>query len=104
MFEKLRKLGLYGVGLAVLTEEKIEEMVKDAVKEGKITREESKSAIKELLGESKKEREKLNKSIKKEVTKALGELGIPTKKDLAALQGRINSLEKEVLKELKEKR
>lgn len=90
--------------MAVLTEEKIEEMVKDAVKEGKITREESKSAIKELLGESKKEREKLNKSIKKEVTKALGELGIPTKKDLAALQGRINSLEKEVLKELKEKR
>lgn len=104
MLEKLKKLGLYGIGLAILTEEKIEEMVKDAVKEGKITRNESKAAIKELLEASKKERDKLNKNIKKQVIGALDELGVPTKKELSALQARINSLEKEILKELKEKR
>lgn len=104
MLEKLKKLGLYGIGLAILTEEKIEEMVKDAVEDGKLTRADAKSAVKDLISESKKEREKLNKNIKKEVAKVLGELGVPTKKELSALQSRINSLEKEILKELKEKR
>jgi polyhydroxyalkanoate synthesis regulator phasin len=104
MYEKLRKLGLYGIGVAVLTEEKIEEIVKNAVEEGKITREESKSAVQDLITESKKERLNLNRNVKKEVKKAIADLGVPTKKDISRLESRINSLEKEILKEIKQNR
>ncbi len=104
MLEMLRKLGLYGIGLAVLTEEKIEEIVREAVKEGEITKEEGKEAISKLIDDSKKERMELNKNIKEQVKKGLEELGVPTKKDLSTLEKRIISLEKEILKELKEKR
>lgn len=104
MLKTLRKLGLYGIGLAILTEEKIEEIVKDAVSEGKIKKEESKKAIDDLLKESKKEKNKLNLGIKKEVKKVLTDLDVPSKKDMSALEARINSLEETLLKELKQKR
>ena len=104
MMEKLKKLGLYGIGLAVLTEEKIEEFVREAVTEGKITKEESKKAVSSLIEESKKERSKLNDNIRSEVKKAVSELGVPQKKDLSSLESRMNSLEKKILKALKEER
>ena len=57
-----------------------------------------------LIEESKKERAKLNDSIRSEVKKAVSELGVPQKKDLSSLESRINSLEKKILKALKEER
>lgn len=104
MLEKLRKLGLYGIGLAVLTEEKIEALVKEAIDEGKITEKEGKSAVKELVKESKKEIDRQNQKVKKEVKKTLADLGVPTKKDISSLEARINKLENDILKELKEER
>jgi len=104
MFETLRKLGLYGIGLAALTEEKIEEMVNEAVREGRLSKEEGKTAFKELIEEAKKERERLNRTIKKEVQKALEELGISQRKELERLSKRITELEKEIRELLKKER
>jgi len=102
MIENLKKLGIYGVGLALLTQEKIEELVKEASKEGKISKEDSKKAVKELIAASKKEKEKLNKSLKKEIQHILKEVGIPTRKDFASIESKLDALEKEI-SELKQK-
>lgn len=55
MKETLRKLGLYGVGLAALAEEKIDKLLNEAVEEGRITKDESKAAVEELKFNIKKE-------------------------------------------------
>ena len=55
MRESVRKLGLIGVGLWAMTEEKIDEMVKDLVDKGTISKEEGKKAIQDVLEESKKQ-------------------------------------------------
>ena len=48
MRESVRKLGLIGVGLWAMTEEKIDEMVKDLVDKGTISKEEGKKAIQDV--------------------------------------------------------
>jgi len=102
MMENLKKLGIYGVGLALLTQEKIEELVKEASKEGKISKEDSKKAVKELIEASTKEKEKLSKSLKKEIQNILKEVGIPTKKDFVSIENKLGVLEREIA-ELKKK-
>lgn len=102
MIENLKKIGIYGVGLALLTQEKIEEIVKEASKEGKISKEDSKKAVKELIEASRKEKEKFSKSLKKEIQNILKEVGIPTRKDFASIENKLGALEKEIA-ELKNK-
>lgn len=56
MRESVRKLGLIGAGLWAMTEDKINDLVKDLVDKGDISKEEGKKVIQDVLEESKSRR------------------------------------------------
>ncbi|MCZ7397193.1 MAG: hypothetical protein O8C59_01620 [Candidatus Methanoperedens sp.] len=54
MSEMIRKMGLFGVGIVSMTQEKIEEFTQEMIKTGEISREEGKKFVKEILSEKEK--------------------------------------------------
>ncbi len=96
MRESVRKLGLIGVGLWAMTEEKIDEMVKDLVDKGTISREEGKKVIQDVLEESKKQKVDLERKISDKIQDAISKKDMFTRRDMHELQSRIKILEDEI--------
>ncbi|WP_410510015.1 phasin family protein [Methanosarcina hadiensis] len=98
MKESVRKLGLIGAGLWAMTEEKVNELVKDLVDKGDISREDGKKAVQELVEESKKQRIDLEKKISEKIQDTISKADFFTKKDMHELESRLEILEEEVQK------
>jgi polyhydroxyalkanoate synthesis regulator phasin len=96
MIESLKKASLLGIGLAALTQERLQELLKELEEKGEITREEGKALAKEALAEREKSAKELEKRITKQVEKTLEKMGIPTRKDLDKLGRRIAKLERTI--------
>ncbi len=102
MSELLRKMGLIGIGVLAITEEKIRQTVDELIEKGEMNREEGKSLVQELLTEKKKQMQELGDKISEDVQNAVDRSKIATKDDVARLEEKIAGLEKAV-KELSEK-
>jgi polyhydroxyalkanoate synthesis regulator phasin len=102
MSETLRKLGLIGIGVLAITEEKIKQTVDELIEKGEMNREEGKSLVHELLTEKKKQMQELGDKISEDVQNAVDRSKIATKDDVARLEEKIIGLETAV-KELSEK-
>lgn len=98
MQESVRKLGLIGAGLWAMTEEKIDDLVKDLVDKGDFSKEEGKKAVQDLLDESKKQRTDLEKKISEKIQDTISKKDIFTRKDLHELEIRLKTLEEELEK------
>ncbi len=96
MKESVRKIGLIGAGLWAMTEDKINELVKDLVDKGDISKEEGKKAIQELIDESKKQTVDLEKKVSEKIQDAMSKKDIFTGKDMNDLESRIKDLEEEI--------
>ena len=96
MRDSVRKLGLIGVGLWAMTEEKIDEMVKDFVDKGTISKEEGKKVIQDVLEESKKQKVDLERKISDKIQDAISKKDMFTRKDMHELKSRIQILEDEI--------
>jgi len=96
MRESVRKLGLIGAGLWAMTEEKIDEMVKDLVDKGTISKEEGKKVIQDVLEESKKQKVDLERKISDKIQEAISKKDTFTRRDMHELQSRIKILEDEI--------
>ncbi|MEA1944568.1 MAG: hypothetical protein U9N07_04435 [Euryarchaeota archaeon] len=102
MNETLRKMGLLGIGVLSITEEKIRQTVNELVERGEMNREEGKSLVNELLAEKNRQMRELGDKISKDVQNAISRSNIASKDDVARLEDKITELEKAV-KELIEK-
>lgn len=98
MKESLRKVGLIGAGLWAMTEEKIDELVKDLVDKGDISKEEGKKAVQEMIEESKKQTIYLEKKVSEKIQDAVSKKDIFTKKDMNELESRMKDLEEEIIR------
>lgn len=98
MQESVRKLGLIGAGLWAMTEEKIDDLVKDLVDKGDFSKDEGKKAVQDLLDESKKQRADLEKKISEKIQDTISKKDIFTRKDLHELEIRLKTLEEELEK------
>jgi polyhydroxyalkanoate synthesis regulator phasin len=96
MKESVRKIGLIGAGLWAMTEDKMNELVKDLVDKGDISKEEGKKAVQELIDESKKQTIDLEKKVSEKIQDAMSKKDIFTKKDMNELESRIKDLEEEI--------
>ena len=96
MRESVRKLGLIGAGLWAMTEEKINDLVKDLVDKGDISKEEGKKVIQDLLEESKKQKIDLEKKVSEKIQDSISKKDIFTRKDMHELESRIETLEEEI--------
>jgi poly(hydroxyalkanoate) granule-associated protein len=94
MQEFIKKMMLFGVGLAAMTREKTEEFVKELVKKGEMSEKEGKQLVNDLMEKSKKMTRDLEAKTEEMVAATLKRLNIPTRKELDELRERIDKLEK----------
>ena len=81
-----------------MTEERVNELVKDLVDTGDISKEEGKKAVHDLIEESRKQRVDLEKKISDKIQDAISKADAFTKKDVSELESRLETLEDEIKK------
>ena len=89
----LRKTMLLGLGLISLTKDKAEGVVDDLVKRGEVASEDRFKAVDSLLKEAEKQEEEFTRKMTKSVHKVIGDLGLPTKKDMDEVLGTLKRIE-----------
>jgi polyhydroxyalkanoate synthesis regulator phasin len=94
MLDFLKRTIWIGAGLAVMTAEKIEEMVKEIVNRGHISEKEGKELIDDLIEKSRKAKKDLGERIENAVRETLQRLKIPSRGEVDELKARIEELEK----------
>ncbi len=96
MSDMLKKMGLFGIGVISLTQEKLDEFTQEMIKKGEMSREEGKKFVREVLSEKEKQVREIEDKINEKVKKTIEESGIVMKSDLAALEKKIEKLEKTI--------
>jgi poly(hydroxyalkanoate) granule-associated protein len=94
MLDYIRKMTLAGAGLAIITTEKIQEMMDDLVKKGEMTEKEAREVINEFIEKSKQARRDLEEKVEKTITAFLNRMNIPTRRELDEIKERLERLEK----------
>jgi len=102
MIESLKKVGLLGIGVLSITEEKITQVVNELVEKGEMNKEEGKTLVHELLTEKKKQMQDFEEKISGDVQNAIGKSKLASKDDVSRLEDKIAELE-ETIKKLLEK-
>jgi polyhydroxyalkanoate synthesis regulator phasin len=85
---------LSGIELANLTKGKIENLSKDLVKKGSLTKEEGKKLISVLAKRSKEAQKGFNRQVEKTVKGTMKKMNIASKDEVQALQKEITALKK----------
>ena len=92
--DAVRKGLLTGLGAALLTRERIGQVMDRLVQEGKVTTDEARRMTDELVEKGRGEFKDLQERIQESLHKGLRELDVATTKDHETLEKRIESLEK----------
>ena len=96
MEDTLKNLLYQGLGVAVITKEKIEKVVAEMVEKGKVTQEEGKKVYDDLTSEAHKAGTEFKNSAKETAREWIEKAGIPSREEFEALKNRIADLEKKV--------
>ncbi len=88
----VRKTIDFGLGLAVYSKEKIEELVEEMVKRGEVANKDARKVADELIEKGKAGRDEIQKLISSEVDKALTKVGL---KDEAARKSELERMVRE---------
>lgn len=99
MFDLLKKGVLTGVGIGMMTKEKISEFAKKLAEEAKLSEEEGSKFVEDILIESEKRKKYLEDSINKQVQNVLERLNVPTRDELDKIKKRIDVLQNSFNKE-----
>ncbi len=92
MFDLIKKTLLTGVGLAVMTKEKVEELGKDLAEQAKLSENEGKEFVDHLLAQSETARKDFESRINAAVQKAVGGLNLASKEELTKLSAKVEEL------------
>lgn len=92
----IKKSLLLGMGAISLTREKAENIVRELEEKGEVKSNEAKDFVNELVEKGEQERTLFKETVRKEMNSLNETMGLPTKKDLAALEERIKRLEDQV--------
>jgi polyhydroxyalkanoate synthesis regulator phasin len=93
MLDEMRRLALFGSGVAELTRHQAEQIIKDLVKAGDVRRQQASSAARELYERSRDNRKQLVAIVRSEIQNQIQNLGLPTKRDVERLERRVARLE-----------
>jgi polyhydroxyalkanoate synthesis regulator phasin len=96
MFEIIKKGMLTGLGIALITKERLDKKMKNLVKEGKLSQAEAEQMLNDLLKSGEDYWDELEVKIKENVRESLDNLDLCTKKDLSKLKERIERLQDRV--------
>jgi polyhydroxyalkanoate synthesis regulator phasin len=93
MFDLIKKTMLAGIGFAVITKDKVEQLAKEYIEKGQMTEKEAKEMVDEFLKKSEHARKDLETKLEEMVQKALKKMNIATREDVAGLEERIKRME-----------
>ncbi|MGN7762169.1 phasin family protein [Paenibacillus sp. 22594] len=96
MSDLFKKAISLGVGLTIVSKEKVEKVVEELVKKGELAPSESKALVDRLVERGEEERGMFKSAIHEQVERVLKELKIPVQSDVAELEARIAVLERRV--------
>jgi polyhydroxyalkanoate synthesis regulator phasin len=88
------KFLLSGLGVLVLTEEKIEKFIEELTKEGEITQKGKKELLTEIIEKGEEKKKEIEGKIREKVENILSQMNVATKNDIQKLEKRIGALEK----------
>lgn len=94
MFDYIRKMTLAGAGLAILTTEKIQEVMNELVQKGAMTEKEARETVEEYVEKSKQVKKELENKMENWVLGFLNRMNIPTRKEIDEIKERLSRLEK----------
>lgn len=87
-----------GLGALLITKEKVEKLIDEAIKQGNISKDEGTELLNNLKNKVEVKKASTGKMVQEEIHKQLKNLGIATKEDLAALRHEITALKHEMQK------
>jgi polyhydroxyalkanoate synthesis regulator phasin len=96
MIESIKKVMLAGVGAAVITAEKVEDVLSEWVKKGKVSADDAKAMASRIAEQGRTEFESTSKDVQKAVKELLEKAGVGQKDRVDALEKRLLALEIEV--------
>jgi polyhydroxyalkanoate synthesis regulator phasin len=88
----LRQVMAFGVGSALIFQEKTEEFVKQALERGQEAQEEGKQLVQEMRAERKQKRPQSIDALDVRINNALERLNVPSQKDISELNRHITEL------------
>jgi polyhydroxyalkanoate synthesis regulator phasin len=92
MVDLIKKALYTGVGLAVLTKEKAEELVKELTQQAKLSEQEGKELFEGLLKQSEQARNDFQAKIDEAVLTVVKRLNLATKDEVATLTAKVDAL------------
>ncbi len=75
-----RKAALLGIGIAAITKEKAESLVKDLTKRGDLNKDEGKKLVTDLMAKSKKSKKELETTVNRQVNTVIKKANVASKK------------------------
>lgn len=100
MIDLIKKAMFTGIGFAVLTKEKVEDLAQEFVEQGKMTREEGEKLVDDILKKSKESQEEMSHRVEGLVHDGLARLDLVQREEmeklleeLAAVKERVTKLE-----------
>jgi polyhydroxyalkanoate synthesis regulator phasin len=94
MIDTLKKTMLAGIGAAVITKEKVESALGDFVAQGKVSAADAKEMASKVAAEGREEFEQVSNQLGDKLKEMLARLNSETTARVAALESRIDALEK----------
>jgi poly(hydroxyalkanoate) granule-associated protein len=94
MSDLFRKTILAGLGALSLSREKVEELTKELIERGELSKTDEATFVKDLLDIAEKNKTGLEEKVEKAVEKVLTRLDIPTRKELSELKEELGRLTK----------
>lgn len=93
LLEELRRVAIVTSGVAELTRNKAERVVRDLVKAGDVRKDQTSVLVKELLRRSAENRKELTSFVRSEIKHQIEGLGLASKRDVERLERRVLRLE-----------
>ncbi len=93
MFEVIKKTLEAGLGAVAMTQEKIQELTDELIVQGDLSQKEGVDLFKELKKSAEDNQNKMKSIVEDRVHKVIKNMGIATKEDIQALEGKIEALE-----------
>jgi polyhydroxyalkanoate synthesis regulator phasin len=94
MFDLVKKTLLAGVGLTLMTKDKVEELARDVAKSAQLSADKGQEFVEEAVARAKKGREELDALVQRTVNDAVKKANLASREDIVRLGARLEKLEK----------
>jgi polyhydroxyalkanoate synthesis regulator phasin len=93
MIDAVKKMLLAGVGITLMTKDKVEELAREVAKSAQLSTEKGQEFIDEAVARAKKGRAELDALVQRAVNDAVKRANLPSGDDIARLTARLERLE-----------